>query len=96
MLVISNVSQALNVISLQTIPVTITPAPPPGIGDAVTTMLSWLYWIAWVAVVGAGLFGGFKIATGDYENGKKYLGSAIVGAVILAFLWAILGGILGS
>jgi len=81
---------------MQTIPITVTPTPPPGIGGAVSTLLSWLYWVAWVAVVGAGLFGGFKIATGDYEGGKKYLGGAIAGAVILAFLWAIIGGLLTS
>ncbi|MFN3268819.1 MAG: hypothetical protein ACK416_06140 [Zestosphaera sp.] len=89
-------SQVLSVIALQTIPVTVTPTPPPGLGEAITRMLSWLYWVAWVAVVGAGLFGGFKIATGDYESGKKYLGGAIAGAAILAFLWVLIGGILGS
>ena len=55
------------------------PAPPPGVGGAITTLLSWLYWVAWVAVIGAGIFGGFKVATGDSEGGKKYVAGAIVG-----------------
>jgi len=83
-------------LALQQVPVTVTPAPPPGVGGAVTTLLSWLYWVAWVAVIGAGIFGGFKIATGDSEGGKKYVAGAIVGAIILAFLWAIIGGVIGG
>jgi len=47
-------------------------------------------------VIGAGIFGGFKVATGDSEGGKKYVAGAIIGAIILAFLWAIIGGVVGG
>lgn len=84
------------VLALQQVPITVTPQAPPGVGGAVSTLLSWLYWIAWVAVIGAGIFGGFKVATGDQESGKKYLGGAILGAIILSFLWVIIGDVVGG
>ncbi|MCY0867681.1 MAG: hypothetical protein OWQ48_00395 [Desulfurococcus sp.] len=72
------------------IPITITPEPPPGIGEAVARILSWIYWLAWVAVVGAGVYGVLKIVLGDVEEGKKLVAGSIAGALLLAFLWVLI------
>jgi len=75
------------------IPLTITPEPPPGIDVAVLRILGWLYWAAWVAVAGAGLYGVLMTVMGDGEEGRKYIIGAVVGALLLAFLWSILSAL---
>lgn len=79
---------------LYSLPITVTPEPPPGIGEAVSRVLSWLYWLSWVAVLGAGFYGVLKIVTGDSDEGRRLIISAIVGGVLLAFLWLILSALI--
>jgi len=71
-------------------PINIQPEPPPGISTMVQKLINWLYWGAWVAVFGAGIYGGLSIAIGDSEKGKKFLGGAVIGAIVLAALTVII------
>ncbi|MEM4847684.1 MAG: hypothetical protein QW794_08015 [Thermosphaera sp.] len=68
----------------------IRPEAPPGIGEMVQRLLNWLYWGAWIAVFGAGIYGALQWIMGDSEKGKKFLGGAIIGAVILAALTVLI------
>jgi hypothetical protein len=77
------------------IPITVTAAPPPGVGGAVSAILSWVYWVAWVAVAAAFMVGAFSWATGNEERGKKFVTGGVIGAIILIFWTAILGGLGG-
>lgn len=77
-------------------PVNIQPEAPPGISTMVQRLINWLYWGAWVAVFGAGIYGGLSIAMGDSEKGKKLLGGAIIGAIVLAALTAIIPALVSS
>lgn len=77
-------------------PVSIQPEAPPGIGAMIQRLINWLYWGAWVAVFGAGIYGGLNIAMGDSERGKKFLGGAIVGAMVLAALTVIIPALVGG
>ncbi|ADV64784.1 hypothetical protein [Desulfurococcus mucosus] len=80
-------------VALYSIPVTVTPEPPPGIGEAVSRILSWLYWLAWMAVAGAGVYGVLKTVMGDTEEGRRLILGAVAGAVLLAFLWVIISAL---
>ncbi|MEM4674954.1 MAG: hypothetical protein QXM12_01555 [Nitrososphaerota archaeon] len=77
-------------------PINIQPEAPPGIGTMVQRLINWLYWGAWVAVFGAGIYGGFNIAMGDAEKGKKYVAGAIIGAIVLAALTVIIPALTGG
>jgi len=87
--------QKLGGLLLVEVPITITPSPPPGVGQAVSTILSWLMWGGWIAVAAAFIIGAINFARGDSENGKKYVTGAIIGAIILAFYTAIITGLIG-
>jgi len=80
---------------LSTIPITVTPAPPPGVGQAISRLLSWIMWAGWIAVVAAFIVGAIEFARGDSERGKKYVTGAIIGAIIMAFYTAIITGLVG-
>jgi len=71
-------------------PIEIKPEAPPGIGSMVQRLLNWLYWGAWIAVFAAGIYGVLQWVTGDAEKGKRFLGGAIIGAVILAALTVLI------
>ncbi len=71
-------------------PLDIKPEAPPGVGAMVQKLINWLYWGGWVTVFGAGIYGGLSIAMGDSEKGKKFLGGAIIGAIVLAALTVII------
>ena len=79
----------------QTVPVTVAPSPPPGVGEAVSRILSWVMWIGWIAVAAAFIIGAIHFAMGDSEKGKRYVIGAIVGAIIMAFYTAIIAGLVG-
>jgi hypothetical protein len=64
---------------LSTIPITVTPSPPPGLGKIVSTLLTRLILIGWIVVVGAFILGGTYLALGDSEEGKKCISGAIIG-----------------
>ncbi|MEM1679581.1 MAG: hypothetical protein QXY26_08475 [Ignisphaera sp.] len=71
-------------------PIEIRPEAPPGIGSMVQRLLNWLYWGAWIAVFGAAIYGAVQWVTGDAEKGKRFLGGAIIGAIILAALTVLI------
>ena len=79
----------------QTVPITVAPTPPPGVGEAVSRILSWIMWIGWIAVAAAFIVGAIHFAMGDSEKGKRYVIGAIVGAIIMAFYTAIIAGLVG-
>jgi hypothetical protein len=83
------------VIAQSTLPITITPAPPPGVSEAVSRILSWIMWAGWIVVAGAFIVGAIHFAMGDSEKGKKYVTGAIIGAIIMAFYTAIITGLVG-
>jgi len=64
---------------LATIPITVTPSPPPGIGKIVSTLLTRLILIGWIVIVGAFILGGTYLALTDSEKGKEYITGAIIG-----------------
>jgi hypothetical protein len=79
---------------LATVPITVTPSSPPGVGQAVSTLLSWLMWGGWIAVAAAFILGAINFATGDTEKGKKYFIGALIGAIVMAFYTAIVNGLI--
>lgn len=80
---------------LAEVPMTVTPSPPPGVGQAVSTILSWIMWGGWIAVAAAFILGAIEFARGDSEKGKKYVVGAVIAAVIMAFYTAIMTGLIG-
>jgi len=79
----------------QSVPVTVSPSPPPGVGEAVSRILSWIMWIGWIAVAAAFIVGAIHFAMGDSEKGKRCVAGAIMGAIIMAFYTAIIAGLVG-
>jgi len=71
------------------------PSPPPGVGQTVSTILSWIMWGGWIAVAAAFILGAIEFARGDNEKGKKYVVGAVIAAVIMAFYTAIITGLIG-
>ncbi|MEM1690862.1 MAG: hypothetical protein QXF05_04785 [Thermofilaceae archaeon] len=84
-----------DVAAAQTLPITVTPSPPPGIAQPITRMLSWLMWAGWIAVAAAFIVGAIYFVMGDSEKGKKFVIGAIIGAIIMAFYTAIIAGLIG-
>mgnify|MGYP001626142870 CR=1 FL=1 len=80
---------------LAEVPITVTPSPPPGVGQAVSTILSWIMWGGWIAVAAAFILGAIEFARGDSEKGKKYVVGAVIAAIIMAFYTAIITGLIG-
>jgi hypothetical protein len=80
---------------LAEVPITVTPSPPPGVGDVVNKLLTWAMYIGWIAVAAAFILGAIEFTRGNSENGKKYVTGAIIGAIILAFYTAIITGLIG-
>jgi len=78
-------------VAQSTPPITVTPAPPPGVSEAVSRILSWIMWAGWIAVAGAFIVGAIHFAMGDSEKGKKY----VAGAIIMAFYTAVITGLVG-
>jgi hypothetical protein len=76
------------------VPITVTPSPPPGIGDVVNKLLTWAMYIDWIAVAAAFILGAIEFTSGGSEKGKKYITSATIGAIILAFYSAIITGLI--
>jgi hypothetical protein len=87
--------QKLGGLLLAEVPITVTPSPPPGVGQAVSTILSWLMWGGWIAVAAAFIIGAINFARGDSEKGQKYVVGAIIGAIVMAFYTAIITGLIG-
>ena len=79
---------------LSTIPITVTPAPPPGVGQAISRLPSWIMWAGWITVVAAFIVGAIEFARWDSERGKKYVTGALIAAIILAFYTAIVTGLI--
>ncbi len=76
--------------------ITITPSLPAEAQQGISTVLGWLYLVAWFAVFGAGVWGVFNLVRGDQDAGKKYLGGAIVGAIVLAALPSLINSLTGG
>ena len=78
------------------LPGEIRPAPPPGIGQAAATILSWIWWLAGMGIAGGFAWGAFNWARGDVENGKKYIIWSLLAFIALAFFYYITSGLLGG
>ncbi|MGB9726310.1 MAG: hypothetical protein ACP5I2_07370 [Fervidicoccaceae archaeon] len=78
----------------ETVPISITPSPPPGISGAIQTLLSWLMWLGWIAVAGGFIAGAIHFVLGNTESGKKLLIGAIIGAIMMAFYSALIAGLI--
>jgi len=72
------------------------PEVPDFLKPIVERGLGLLYAIGWVVVIGAGIYGAIEWARGDSEKGRKVLGGAIIGAVILAILPMFIKWLLGG
>jgi hypothetical protein len=72
------------------------PEVPDFLKPIVERGLGLLYAIGWVVVIGAGIYGAIEWARGDSEKGRKVLGGAIIGAVILAVLPMFIKWLLGG
>ncbi|MEM2029834.1 MAG: hypothetical protein QXV35_00680 [Archaeoglobaceae archaeon] len=73
---------ALGTASAQTID--IKPQAPPGLGEKISMLLSWVYWIALVAAIFGVIWSAVSIYTG--REGKTML---IISLVVLALLVAL-------
>jgi hypothetical protein len=72
------------------------PEVPDFLKPIVERGLNLLYGLGWLVVIGMFIYGGIEWARGDAEKGKKIIGGAIIGAIILAvaplFIRWLLGG----
>jgi len=78
------------------VPTVVRPAPPPGVGQAVATILSWIWWLAGMAIAGGFAWGAFNWAKGDVETGKRYIMWSLLAFIALAFFYYITSGLLGG
>jgi hypothetical protein len=78
------------------VPTVVRPAPPPGVGQAVATILSWIWWLAGMGIAGGFAWGAFNWARGDVESGKKYITWSLLAFIALAFFYYITSGLLGG
>jgi hypothetical protein len=76
------------------VPTVVQPAPPPGVGQAVSTILSWIWWLAGMGIAGGFAWGAFNWARGDVESGKKYITWSLLAFIALAFFYYITTGLL--
>ena len=74
-------------------PITVTPSPPPGVSQALLTIVGWVYWLAWLAVIAGIIWGALNWARGDSETGKRYILWAVAGAIILIFFNQIINAL---
>jgi hypothetical protein len=72
------------------------PEVPDFLKPIVERGLNLLYGLGWFVVIAMFIYGGIEWARGDAEKGKKIIGGAIIGAIILAiaplFIKWLLGG----
>lgn len=72
------------------------PEVPDFLKPIVERGLNLLYGLGWFVVIAMFIYGGIEWARGDAEKGKKIIGGAIIGAIILAvaplFIRWLLGG----
>jgi hypothetical protein len=78
------------------LPTGVRPAPPPGVGQAAATILSWIWWLAGMGIAGGFAWGAFNWARGDVENGKKYIVWSLMAFIALAFFYYITSGLIGG
>jgi hypothetical protein len=78
------------------VPTVVQPAPPPGVGQAVATILSWIWWLAGMGIAGGFAWGAFNWARGDVEAGKRYITWSLLAFIALAFYYSIISGLLGG
>ena len=78
------------------VPTVVRPAPPPGVSQAVSTILSWIWWLAGMAIAGGFAWGAFNWAKGDVETGKRYIMWSLLAFIALAFFYYITSGLLGG
>jgi hypothetical protein len=78
------------------LPTTIRPTPPPGVGQAAATILGWIWWLAGMAIAGGFAWGAFNWAKGDVDKGKQYIIWSLLAFIALAFFYYITSGLLGG
>jgi hypothetical protein len=78
------------------VPTVVRPAPPPGVGQAVATILSWIWWLAGMGIAGGFAWGAFNWAKGDVETGKRYITWSLLAFIALAFFYYITSGLIGG
>jgi len=47
------------------------PSPPPGVGQTVSTILSWIMWGGWIAVAAAFILGAIEFARVTVRKAKS-------------------------
>jgi hypothetical protein len=87
---------AQNASVVNPLPADVRPAPPPGVGQAVATILSWIWWLAGMGIAGGFAWGAFNWAKGDVENGKKYVIWSLLAFIALAFFYYITSGLIAG
>ena len=87
--------QELGELLLAEAPITVTLSPPPGVGQAVSTVLSRLMWGGWITFVVAFIIGAINFARGGSGKGQGYVAGVIKGAVATAFYTAVITGLIG-
>ena len=64
--------------------ITITPAPPPGVGDKLLMLAGWAVWAIGLASAVVMVYGVFRITQGDRREGTMYLVGGAVGLAVAA------------
>jgi len=80
---------ALAIGKARALDITITPSPPPGLGEKIAMFVSWLYYIAILACI-AGIIAGAVLLWTGRDQGKTVLVASLVSLAILTSLQAIL------
>lgn len=76
---------------------TVSPAPPPALGDKINLLLSWGIWVAVIAcvvgLIAAGAYLAYAKSTGQGADSQSKIIGAIVGAAIVATAGTIINTI---
>ena len=76
---------------------TVSPTPPPGLGDKINLLLSWGIWAAVIAcvvgLIAAGAYLAYSKTTGQGGDSQSKILGAMVGAAIVATAGTIINTI---
>lgn len=73
--------------------ITITPAPPPGVGDKLLMLAGWAVWAIGLASAVVMVYGVFKVTQGDRREGTMYLIGGAVGLAVAASINSLISSI---
>lgn len=73
--------------------ITITPSPPPGVGDKLLMLAGWAVWAIGLASAVVMVYGVFKVTQGDRREGTMYIVGGAIGLAVAASINSLISSI---